>query len=82
MAMRNATIIATVRHKFQTLCAIMDQSIRRLWAACGAAALGWGALTALRNRCARMISTTSTLATSFRMVSTDSKLMNLFLHES
>ena len=45
--MANADTVAEVGKKFQTLGSLMDERIRRLWAACEAAALGRGGVTAV-----------------------------------
>jgi hypothetical protein len=39
--------IATVRQKYQSLALIMDERVRRRWAASEAVALGWGGITAV-----------------------------------
>jgi hypothetical protein len=39
--------ITIVRQKYQTLVLIMDERMRRLWAASEAVALGWGGITAV-----------------------------------
>jgi hypothetical protein len=39
--------IPTVRRKYQALCRIMDERMRRRWAASEALALGWGGITAV-----------------------------------
>jgi hypothetical protein len=39
--------IPTVRRKYQTLSRIMDERMRRRWAASEAIALGWGGITAV-----------------------------------
>lgn len=40
-------MIAAIRQKFQTLNPIMDERMRRRWAACEASELGWGGITAV-----------------------------------
>jgi hypothetical protein len=40
-------IIAEVRNKYQALRAVMDEKVRRRWAACEAMAIGWGGITAV-----------------------------------
>ena len=40
-------IIAAVRNKYQALRPVMDEKVRRRWAACEAMALGWGGITAV-----------------------------------
>jgi hypothetical protein len=48
--------ILTVRRKYQTLSRIMDERMRRRWAASEAIALGWGGITAIhRGGLARQI---------------------------
>ena len=45
--MPDAEIIATLRNKYQALRPVMDEKVRRRWAACEAMALGWGGITAV-----------------------------------
>jgi hypothetical protein len=45
--MSDAEIIATIRTKYQALRPVMDEKVRRRWAACEAMALGWGGITAV-----------------------------------
>ena len=40
-------IIAAVRNKYQALRPVMDEKVRRRWAACEAMAIGWGGITAV-----------------------------------
>jgi hypothetical protein len=40
-------VITTVRQKYQSLVLIMDERVRRRWAASEAVALGWGGITAV-----------------------------------
>jgi hypothetical protein len=40
-------IIAEVRNKYQALRPVMDEQVRRRWAACEAMAIGWGGITAV-----------------------------------
>lgn len=40
-------IITAIRNKYQALRPIMDEKVRRRWAACEAMALGWGGITAV-----------------------------------
>jgi hypothetical protein len=40
-------IIAAVRNKYQALYPVMDEKVRRRWAACEAMAMGWGGITAV-----------------------------------
>jgi hypothetical protein len=40
-------IIAEVRNKYQALRPVMDEKVRRRWAACEAMAIGWGGITAV-----------------------------------
>ena len=40
--MSDAEIIATIRNKYQALSPVMDEHVRRRWAACEALAIGWG----------------------------------------
>lgn len=39
--------IAAVRNKYQALRPVMDEKVRRRWAACEAMAMGWGGITAV-----------------------------------
>jgi Rhodopirellula transposase DDE domain len=39
--------IAAVRNKYQALRPVMDEKVRRRWAACEAMAIGWGGITAV-----------------------------------
>ena len=43
--MADSNAIATVRQKFEVLVPIMDERLRRRWAATEAVALGWGGIT-------------------------------------
>jgi hypothetical protein len=43
--MGNPTSIATVRQKYKALSPVMDERVRRWWAASEAVALGWGGIT-------------------------------------
>jgi hypothetical protein len=45
--MSTADAIATVRQKYQSLSPIMDEKLRRRWAATEAPALGWGGISAV-----------------------------------
>ena len=45
--MLDAELIATIRNKYQALRPMMDEHVRRRWAACEALAMGWGGLTAV-----------------------------------
>lgn len=45
--MSHAEIIAAVRNKYQALRPVMDEKVRRRWAACEAMAIGWGGITAV-----------------------------------
>lgn len=45
--MSDAEIIATIRNKYQALSPVMDEHVRRRWAACEALAIGWGGITAV-----------------------------------
>ena len=45
--MPDAEIIAAICHKYQALRPVMDESVRRRWAACEAMAIGWGGITAV-----------------------------------
>ena len=45
--MSDAEIIATIRSKYQALSPVMDEHVRRRWAACEALAIGWGGITAV-----------------------------------
>lgn len=45
--MTNSQIIATMRGKFEALRPVMDERMRRHWAACEALSLGWGGITAV-----------------------------------
>jgi hypothetical protein len=45
--MPDAELIAAIRHKYQALRLVMDEKVRRRWAACEARAIGWGGSTAV-----------------------------------
>lgn len=45
--MAHAETIAAVRNKYQALRPMMDEKVRRRWAACEAMAIGWGGITAV-----------------------------------
>lgn len=45
--MSDAEIIDTIRTQYQALRPVMDEKMRRRWAACEAMALGWGGITAV-----------------------------------
>ena len=45
--MLDAELIATIRNKYQALRPMMDEHVRRRWAACEALAIGWGGITAV-----------------------------------
>ena len=45
--MSDAEIIATIRNKYQALSPVMDEHVRRRWAACEARAIVWGGITAV-----------------------------------
>ena len=45
--MNTDRVITTVRQKYQSLVLIMDERVRRRWAASEAVALGWGGITAV-----------------------------------
>lgn len=45
--MPDAEIIAAVRNKYQALRPVLDEKVRRRWAACEAIAIGWGGITAV-----------------------------------
>ena len=45
--MPDAEIIAAIRNKYQALRPVMDENVRRRWAACEAMAIGWGGITAV-----------------------------------
>lgn len=45
--MLDAELIAVIRNKYQALRLVMDEKVRRRWAACEARAIGWGGLTAV-----------------------------------
>src|SRR3989449_1995155 len=45
--MPDSEIIAAVRNKSQALRPVMDERVRRRWAACEALAIGWGGITAV-----------------------------------
>jgi len=45
--MATAEVIATVQQKYRSLSPIMDEKVRRLWAASEALALGWGGISAV-----------------------------------
>src|SRR2546428_365725 len=43
--MSDTEIIAAVRDRYQALRPVMDEKVRRRWAACEAMAIGWGGIT-------------------------------------
>jgi hypothetical protein len=43
--MPESAIIAAVRNKYQALRPVLDEKVRRRWAACEAMAIGWGGIT-------------------------------------
>jgi hypothetical protein len=43
--MPESEIIAAVRNKYQALRPVLDEKVRRRWAACEAMAIGWGGIT-------------------------------------
>src|SRR5947209_1179716 len=43
--MKNSAAIASIRQKYFTLSPVMDERMRRQWAAAEASALGWGGVT-------------------------------------
>lgn len=45
--MLTSEAVPTVRRKYQTLSRLMDERMRRRWAACEALSLGWGGITAV-----------------------------------
>ena len=45
--MSDAQIIATIRNTYQALRPVMDEHVRRRWAAGEALAIGWGGITAV-----------------------------------
>jgi hypothetical protein len=45
--MPTPAISAEVRNKYQALRPVMDEQVRRRWAACEAMAMGWGGITAV-----------------------------------
>jgi len=45
--MTDATLVERVRGKFTTLVGMMDERMRRQWAATEALAVGWGGVTAV-----------------------------------
>ncbi len=45
--MLDAQIIAALRTKYQALRPVLDEKVRRRWAACEAMAIGWGGITAV-----------------------------------
>jgi Rhodopirellula transposase DDE domain len=45
--MPDAEIIAALRNTYQALRPVMDENVRRRWAACEALAIGWGGITAV-----------------------------------
>src|SRR3989449_9687900 len=45
--MPDSEIIAAVRNKYQALRPVLDEKVRRRWAACEALAIGWGGITAI-----------------------------------
>src|SRR6266516_4003756 len=42
-----AELIAAIRNKYQALRPVLDEKVRRRWAACEAMAIGWGGITAV-----------------------------------
>ena len=42
--MPDSEIIAAVRNKHQALRPVLDEKVRRRWAACEAMAIGWGGI--------------------------------------
>lgn len=45
--MHDANVIEGIRKKFLALSPVMDERVRRQWAASEAAVLGWGGITAV-----------------------------------
>jgi hypothetical protein len=45
--MPDTELIAAIRNKYQALRLVMDEKVRRRWAACEARAIGWGGITAV-----------------------------------
>ena len=45
--MQDAVIIERIRAKYQALCPVLDERLRRQWAAAEALALGWGGVSAV-----------------------------------
>lgn len=45
--MRDTKLIAAIRNKYRALRPVMDEKVRRRWAACEAMAIGWGGITAV-----------------------------------
>ena len=45
--MPDSELIAAVRNKYQALRPVLDEKVRRRWAACEAMAIGWGGITAV-----------------------------------
>jgi DDE family transposase len=45
--MPDAALIAAVRNKYQALRPVLDEKVRRRWAACEAMAIGWGGIPAV-----------------------------------
>lgn len=45
--MPDSEIIAAVRNKYQALRPLLDEKVRRRWAACEAMAIGWGGISAV-----------------------------------
>jgi len=45
--MRDATIVERLRQQYQALSPVMDERVRRQWAAAEATAMGWGGVTAV-----------------------------------
>lgn len=45
--MKNTTAIESIRQKYLALSPVMDERMRRQWAAAEASALGWGGVTAV-----------------------------------
>ena len=43
--MQDATLIERIRQKYQSLSPVLDERVRRQWAAAEAEALGWGGVT-------------------------------------
>ena len=53
--MPDAEIIAAVRNKYQALRPVLDEKVRRRWAACEALAIGWGASPRSRRPLASLV---------------------------